>query len=128
MYSLYLETETWSKEACELIDYDSGDLVKLNLEITDPGIIFRKHNQILFHSKELNPKNFEKLIQIEKNENGFNLIPNTYQLDINENICTPNSAWFIFKQSKFENKMSKYKVNQGDIIRIGRITTRIKNI
>ena len=24
--------------------------------------------------------------------------------------------------------MSKYKVNQGDIIRIGRITTRIKNI
>ena len=24
--------------------------------------------------------------------------------------------------------MSKYKINQGDIIRIGRITTRIKNI
>ena len=91
-------------------------------------MIFRKGNEILFHSKELNPKNFEKLIRIEKNESGFDLIPNPYQLDGNDNICTLNSAWFIFKQSKFENKMSKYKINQGDIIRIGRITTRIKNI
>ena len=71
---------------------------------------------------------FEKLLRIEKNESGFDLIPNSYQLDENDNICTLNSAWFIFKQSKFENKMSKYKINQGDIIRIGRITTRIKNI
>ena len=91
-------------------------------------MIFRKGNEILFHSKELNPKNFEKLLRIEKSEFGFDLIPNPYQLDENDNICTLNSAWFIFKQSKFENKMSKYKINQGDIIRIGRITTRIKNI
>ena len=91
-------------------------------------MIFRKGKEILFHSKELNPKNFEKLLRIEKNETGFDIIPNPYQLDGNDNICTLNSAWFIFKQSKFENKMSKYKINQGDIIRIGRITTRIKNI
>ena len=91
-------------------------------------MIFRKGNQILFHTKELNPKNYEKLLRIEKNETGFDLIPNSYKFDDNENICTPNSAWFIFKQSKFENKLSKYKINQGDIIRIGRITTRIKNI
>ena len=100
----------------------------MNLEIQDPGIIFRKFNQILFHSKELNPKNYEKLLRIDKNENGFDLIPNPYQFDKNGNICTPNSAWFIFKQSKFENKMSKYKINKGDIIRIGRITTRIKTV
>ena len=91
-------------------------------------MVYRKSNQILFISKELNPKNYEKLLRIEKNENGFDLLPNPYQLDKYENICTPNSAWFIFKQSKFENKMSKYKINQGDIIRVGRITTRIKNI
>ena len=102
--------------------------MKKDLEIKEPGIIFRKGKEILFHSKELNPKNFEKLLRIEKNESGFDLIPNSYQLDENDNICTLNSAWFIFKQSKFENKMSKYKINQGDIIRIGRITTRIKNI
>ena len=55
-------------------------------------------------------------------------MPNPFQFDENNNICSTNTAWFIFKQSKFVNKMSKYKINQGDIIRIGRITTRIKNI
>ena len=56
-----METETWEKEACELIDYDCGNLVKKDLEIKEPGIIFRKGNEILYHSKELNPKSFEKL-------------------------------------------------------------------
>ena len=127
-YSLFIETETWEKEACELIDYDCGNLTKVNLEIKEPGIIYRKGNQIVFYSKELNSQNYEKLLKIEKNETGFDLIPNAYEFDQNENICTPNSAWFLFKQSKFENKLSKYKINQGDIIRIGRITTRIKTI
>lgn len=102
--------------------------MKKDLEINEPGMIFRKKNDVIFHTKELNPKNFEKLLRVEKNENGFNLIPNSYHFDGNDNICTLNSAWFVFKQSKFENKLSKYKINQGDIIRIGRITTRIKNI
>ena len=100
----------------------------MEIEVKEPGKIYRRANQILFHIKELKQKGFEKLLEIEKNQTGFDLIPNAFKLDENDNICTLNSAWFIFKQSKFENKMSKYKINQGDIIRIGRITTRIKNI
>ena len=83
---------------------------------------------MVLYSKELNSNGYEKLIQIEKNKNGFELILNDYQLNKYGNICTPNSAWFLLKQSKTENKASKYKISEGDIIRIGRITSKIKNI
>ena len=43
-------------------------------------------------------------------------------------IISKNSAWFIFKTSKLEDKSIKYKLNEGDIIRFGRIITRIKEI
>jgi len=83
---------------------------------------------MVLHSKELNPHDYEKLIKIEKNKNGFDLIPNEYQYNKYGNICSPNSAWFLLKQSKLESKASKYKLSEGDIIRIGRITSKIKNI
>ena len=46
IYSLFLETETWEKEACELIDYDCGHLTKMEFEIKEPGKIYRRSNQI----------------------------------------------------------------------------------
>ena len=98
------------------------------METKEPSNIYRKGNQMVLHSKELNSHDYEKLIRIEKNKNGFELIPNDYQLNKYGNICTPNSAWFLLKQSKSENKSSQYKINEGDIIRIGRITSKIKNI
>ena len=39
-----------------------------------------------------------------------------------------NNAWFLLKPAKMDKKISKYKVNEGDIIKIGRITIRIKEI
>ena len=83
---------------------------------------------MVLHSKELNPHDYEKLLKIEKNKNGFDLIPNEYQFNKYGNISTPNSAWFLLKQSKSENKTSKYKISEGDIIRIGRITSKIRSI
>jgi hypothetical protein len=83
---------------------------------------------MVLHTKELNSRDYEKLLQIEKNKSGFNLIPNEYQFNKYGNICSPNSAWFLLKQSKIENKTSKYKISEGDIIRIGRITSKIRSI
>ena len=83
---------------------------------------------MVLHTKELNPRDYEKLLQIEKNKSGFDLIPNEYQFNKYGNICSPNSAWFLLKQSKIENKTSKYKISEGDIIRIGRITSKIRSI
>ena len=61
-------------------------------------------------------------------ENQIEIEPNTYQFDKTENISSVNSAWFALKASLMDDQHIKYRLNEGDIVRIGRITTRIKEI
>ena len=69
------------------------------------------------------------LLQITDNENIiYELTTNQCVFDDNKNIKSLNNCWFAFKRSKMENNCEKYKIKKGDIIRFGRITTRIKEI
>ena len=81
---------------------------------------------ISFEKNEQNDK--EKLLSIKANSSNYEIHTNSYKLDKTDNICTKNNPWFILKLSRMENKLGKYKISQGDIIKIGRITTRIKDI
>ena len=40
----------------------------------------------------------------------------------------PNTSWFLLKPSQIDPKMNRYKLIPGDIIRIGRINLRIRDI
>ena len=53
---------------------------------------------------------------------------NEIKKDENGNICSLNSAWFLLKLSKMDINLDKYKIHQGEIIKIGRIVTRIREI
>ena len=44
------------------------------------------------------------------------------------NTLNKNCSWFLIKPSKIGAKMNKYKLNSGDIIKIGRISLRIRDI
>ena len=69
------------------------------------------------------------MLQIEKKDDlNYELITNDCKLDENKNILSRNNCWFVFKKSKIDEDTQNYKLNQGDIIRFGRITTRIKEI
>ena len=50
------------------------------------------------------------------------------EYDDTENISSINHAWFLLKPQRMEKKEFKYKINEGDIIKIGRITIRITEI
>ena len=69
------------------------------------------------------------LLNIIKNENDSNyeFVTNDIKLDENKNIQSRNNCWFVFKKTKTEES-DKYKIKQGDILRFGRIITRIKEI
>ena len=58
----------------------------------------------------------------------FEFERNRYELDETDNIVTPNTSWFLLKPSKMDPKMNRYKINPGEIIKIGRITMRIRDI
>ena len=126
--SLNLNSETWGREVCELINYDSRDLFKSTLKIEESGHLYRLQNRIFFTKEENNLNGYEKLLKINKIKNSYELSLNKYKTDDTGNISTLNSAWFLLKKYKMEEKINKYKLHTGDIIKIGRIATRIKEI
>ena len=56
------------------------------------------------------------------------IIRNKYDLDENDNLINPNPCFFLLKPSKIDVKMNRYKLNPGEIVKIGRITMRIRDI
>ena len=96
------------------------------MQISNSGNIYRKLNEIIYFEESNENKEGELLLQIKKtNDKNYELITNDCKLDENKNIQSRNNCWFVLKKSKLDDK---YKINQGDIIRLGRITTRIKEI
>ena len=96
--------------------------------INQNGFIYRYKDEIFFEESEVKERGYEKLFEINTDNSGFFLNFNKIEFDHNENISSMNNAWFIFKPDRMNNKIYKYKINEGDIIKIGRITIRIKEI
>ena len=129
-YSLQLSTLTWSKEVCELIDYDYDKLFSNDLDIANTSYIYRNDIDILKFTEKINDSK-ELLLKIRVNYNKkrkFEIIRNKYEFDETDNIKSPNSCWFVLKPSKIEKKLNRYKLNPGEILKIGRITMRIRDI
>ena len=131
--SLKISVKTWLRNSYDLIDYDSDILVKESLEIRDSQYIYREYNDIYSKSELIsNDEDIEKLMKIDAYENEidkyFEFERNKYGLDETDNIITPNSSWFLLKPSMTDEKINKYKLSPGEIIKIGRITMRIRDI
>ena len=74
----------------------------------------------------------EKLFELKCDEETYKIIPNEFKVGNNEQnsslFKSENSSWFIFKASKTVEKPKNYKINEGDILKLGRITAIIKEI
>ena len=90
------------------------------------GYIIRDANDIEFSDTER--ENTEKLLEIIKNNKGFELNLNEYEIDKEYNITTPNSTWFLLRKEFMDDRMNDYNLKEGDILKIGRILIRIKTI
>ena len=64
---------------------------------------------------------------IDNKDIKYEYINNQCRLDENKNL-NKNCSWFLLKTSKIGAKMNKYKLAPGDIIKIGRISLRIRDI
>ena len=98
--------------------------------INKPTFIYRDDNRVISSSEIINKK-IDLLFKINTNNDNkgmyYEIIANSYKLDENNDL-SPNSPWFILKPPKINIKMNRYKLNPGDIIKIGRITLRIRDI
>ena len=133
LFSLKISAKTWLRNKYDLIDYDSSILVKESLNIKNSQYIYREYNDIYSKSELIsNDGDIEKLMRINVHQNEldtfFELERNKYGVDETDNIVTQNSSWFVLKPSMTDERMNKYKLNAGEIIKIGRITMRIRDI
>ena len=69
-------------------------------------------------------------MHLDCNQDQFYIDINSYKLDEYENICSNNSTWFSLKNLKKDknNKLNMFKINEGDVIKIGKIIIRIRKI
>ena len=128
---MLLNTETWSKDVCDLIDYDNEKLITSTLNINSTSYIYRKENNVISYSEKSNKKDEELLFKIRigfGKKKYLEIIRNKYDLDENDNLINPNPCFFLLKPSKIDPKMNRYKLNPGEIVKIGRITMRIRDI
>ena len=96
------------------------------MEVRESGYILRTNTFIEF-AEETNILK-ETLLKIDKKEDNYSLILNDYKFNEENNIDSPNSTWFLLRKSFLSDKMNDYPLKEGDILRIGRITLKIKKI
>jgi len=124
-----LDTETWNKQIFELFDYDDSNLISDSFKINEGGHIYRESNKIYYTKVDnFSKESYEVLLKINKNQDNYELQTNEIKKDENMNVCSLNNAWFLLKQNKIKESFNKYKLQVGDIIKIGRIITQIKDI
>ena len=107
--------------------------MKESLKIKRSEYIYREYNDIYSKSEVINnDEDIEKLMKIDVFRNEldtyFEFERNKYGVDENDNIVTPNTSWFVLKPSMTDDKMNKYKLSQGEIVKLGRITMRVRDI
>jgi hypothetical protein len=129
-----LKGKIWKKEMFDLIDYDNIDFILSNLTISESGMLYRINNQITF-TNQINKilKSFE-LIQILKTEKDYMIITEHSKCDL-KNISKEKVAFFVYKGMSFKQfnsntktKYKWYKLNEGDIFKLGRVYIKVLKI
>ena len=114
-----------------MIDYDNEKLIKNTLNIKTTSYIYRKNNEVINSAEKINNVEHELLFKIRMSygkKKYLEIIRNKYELDENDNLINSNPCFFLLKPSKIDPKMNRYKLSPGEIVKIGRITMRIRDI
>ena len=126
-YDLIIKTKIWETDNYELVDYDNPYFTKKSLKVNSSGVLCRKENEI-FLSKQKGQEN--ALLKIKKNDNNYSykIDCGKFSKDLNS-LSNEDAAFMVFKSDFFKDpktiKDRFYKLNQGDIIKVGRVYLKL---
>ncbi len=147
MTSLIIKSKIWNKSNIPLINYKDKNYIKQKITVEKTGILSRNKDKIIFKETEkLNtsnnssdntnymnePRNSE-LITIEKRPNDTTFFVNCgeWSKDLMQ-LIDQNAVYFLYKgltiENFFKEKQKYYVLNQGDIIKLGKIYLKILHI
>ena len=128
--NLLLTTKMFEEDNYQLLDYQSQQYEKNTFEIKSSGIIYEQMNQIYFseidNNEELEPY---ELFTIKLTNNEYILNIKTITSDL-LSLSHLNPLYFVLKGNKlYKNKQNeKYKLNENDIFKIGKLYIKIRKI
>ena len=128
--NLLLTTKMFEEDNYQLVDYQSQQYEKNTFEIKSSGIIYEQMNQIYFseidNNEELEPY---ELFTIKLTNNEYILNIKTITSDL-LSLSHLNPLYFVLKGNKlYKNKQNeKYKLNENDIFKIGKLYIKIRKI
>ena len=128
--NLLLTTKMFEEDNYQLVDYQSQQYQKNTFEIKSSGIIYEQMNQIYFseidNNEELEPY---ELFTIKLTNNEYFLNIKTITSDL-LSLSHLNPLYFVLKGNKlYKNKQNeKYKLNENDIFKIGKLYIKIRKI
>ena len=133
-YDLMIQTIIWNeqiKSGNHLIDYDQKGKTKEKFEISSSGNIFFSNNKIHFcrTSEETN----DKILIIEKNEKNKKYYIDCKQYLKSFSVNLEKYGAFMAYRSNFfkkdkDKKNKFYRIDKGDIIKLGKLYIRIVEI
>lgn len=122
-----ITSKTWSKDSNELFDYETTNNMKITeIEISEPSRIFLKSDQIcVVQSQNKNTSKNSTLFSIDVDKGNF-IFKSAFQ---SFNIDGYNN-WLVFnEENKLLNTYSdEYKLDENDIVKIGRLRLRVHTI
>lgn len=116
----------WEKQrkiANNLMDYNEKGEIKEKFKINSSGNLFISSKKIQF--SENVEKNMDKILTIEKNEKNNKYYINCKHYQKNFDLSSEKKGAFMVYRTRFfnndkDNKNKFYKLDKGDIIRLGK--------
>ena len=127
MSALILRSKIWPNESTQAINYKEKNFKKQKISIESSGIIFRQKDKVYFKKTEES-----NLTSISKQQdNKFIINCGNWSKDITK-LIDENAAYLLYKGLTIENllkeKQKYYVLNQGDIIKLGKIYLKLLHI
>ena len=133
-HELIIITKMWEKHrktGNNLLDYHENGKVKEKFKINSSGNLFISSKNICFSEKL--ERNSDKILAIEKNEKNNKYYIDCKHFQKNLDLTSGKNGAFMVYRSRFfknnkDNKNKLYKLDKGDIIRLGKLFIRILDI
>ena len=147
MTSLIIKSKIWNQSNSSIINYKDKKFSKQKITIEKSGILSLKKEKLFFRHTDnldnsgnssqdtnyMNEARDNELISIQKAENDSNFYVNCgdWSKDLMQ-LIDQNAVYFLYKGLTIENflkeKQKYYVLNQGDIIKVGKIYLKILHI
>lgn len=123
--SVNIDVYTWPRDSYGLFDYESSKVQRFSTNISSSCSLYRKDNEVSI-TEECDLTDSKKLLEMQKLDNGHFVVYPFQQQGQKLDRQKFEKLWLAVKG--FNESPKGYRLCEGDVIRLGRMKFRVKEI